>query len=67
MPHASDPERFKRIVETIGTIKIQTLSEYNGGEPKVAKEITFPEVGKTDLDVFENNLLEVMQFVFNHL
>jgi hypothetical protein len=67
MPHASDPERFKRIVETIETIKIQTLSEYKGEEPKVAKEIAFPEVGKTDLDVFENNLLEVMQFVFNHL
>jgi len=67
MPHANEPERFKNIVETIGTIKIQTLSEYNGGEPKVAQEITFPEVGKTDLDIFENNLLEVMQFVFNHI
>ena len=67
MPHASDPERFERIVETIGTIKIQTLSEYKGDEPKVVEEITFPEVGKTDLDVFENNLLEVIQFVFNHI
>jgi hypothetical protein len=67
MPHANEPERFKRIVETIGTIKIQTLAEYNGGEPKKAPEITFPEVGKTDLDIFENNFLEVMQFVFNHL
>ena len=67
MPHANEPERFKKIVETIGTIKIQTLSEYNGGEPKVAQEISFPEVGKTDMDVFENNLLEVMQFVFNHI
>ncbi|MEE8294463.1 MAG: DUF1254 domain-containing protein, partial [Sphingomonadales bacterium] len=26
----------------------------------------FPEFGQTDFDVFENNLLEVMQFVFNH-
>jgi hypothetical protein len=67
MPHASDPERFERIVETIGTIEIQTLSEYKGEEPKVPEEIVFPEVGKTDLDVFENNLLEVMQFAFNHL
>ena len=67
MPHANEPERFKQIVETIGTIKIQTLSEYNGGEAKVAQEITFPEVGKTDMDIFENNLLEVMQFVFNHI
>jgi len=67
MPHASDPERFERIVETIGTIKIETLSAYNGDQQKVTKEISFPEVGKTDLDIFENNLLEVMQFVFNHI
>jgi len=67
MPHANEPERFKTIVETIGTINIETLSEYNGGQPKVAEQISFPEVGKTDLDVFENNLLEVMQFVFNHI
>ena len=26
----------------------------------------FPEFGQTDFDIFENNLLEVMQFVFNH-
>jgi hypothetical protein len=43
------------------------LSEYNGGKSKAAEAISFPEVGKTDLDVFENNLLEVMQFVFNHV
>jgi len=67
MPHANEPERFKNIVETIGTIKIETLSSYNGEQPKVAEEILFPEVGMTDLDVFENNLLEVMQFVFNHI
>ena len=67
MPHANDPERFNKIVETIGTIKIQTLSEYQGEEPKIAKEIDFPKVGQTDLDVFKNNLLEVMQFVFNHI
>ena len=67
MPHASDPERFKGIVEEIGTIKIQTLSEYNGGEAVPLMDITFPDVGQTDLDIFENNLLEVMQFVFNHI
>jgi len=67
MPHANDPERFKKIVEEIGTIKIQTLSEYNGGEALPAEEITFPDVGQTDLDIFRNNLLEVMQFVFNHI
>ncbi len=67
MPHANEPEKFKKIVEQINTIKIQSLSEYNGGEALPTEEIKFPEVGKTDLDVFENNLLEVMQFVFNHI
>ena len=67
MPHANEPKRFKNIVETIGTIKIETLSEFNGGKSKAAEAISFPEVGKTDLDVFENNLLEVMQYVFNHV
>jgi len=33
-------------------------------EKRVSAE--FPEFGQTDFDVFENNLLEVMQFVFNH-
>jgi hypothetical protein len=67
MPHANDPVRFKSIVEEIGTIKIQTLSEFTGGEVLPVKDISFPDVGQTDLDVFENNLLEVMQFVFNHI
>ena len=67
MPHANEPERFEKIVEKIGTIKMQTLSEFNGGAPKAAPEINFPPIGTTDLDIFENNLLEVMQFVFNHI
>jgi hypothetical protein len=29
-------------------------------------DVAFPDFGQTDFDVFENNLLEVMQFVFNH-
>jgi hypothetical protein len=29
-------------------------------------EAEFPAFGRTDFDIFENNLLEVMQFVFNH-
>jgi len=67
MPHANEPDKFDNIIEQIKSIKIQTLSEYNGGEDLSTEEIKFPEVGKTDLDVFENNLLEVMQFVFNHI
>jgi len=67
MPHAADPERFKDIVEEIGQIKILTLSEFSGSEAIAVESVSFPDVGQTDLDVFENNLLEVMQFVFNHI
>jgi hypothetical protein len=66
MPHASDPARFERIVGQMKSVKLLTLSQYRGGEAKPIDDIAFPAVGKTDADVFENNLLEVMQFVFNH-
>lgn len=66
MPHANDPERFERIVEQMKAVKAVTLSEYRGGEAKPIDDVAFPAVGKKDADVFENNLLEVMQFVFNH-
>ena len=66
MPHANDPARFKRIVEQMQLVKIMTLAEYQGGKAKPINGIKFPPVGKTDADVFGNNLLEVMQFVFNH-
>ena len=66
MPHANDPERFERIVEQMKSMKAVTLSEYRGGKAKPIDDITFPAVGEKDADIFENNLLEVMQFVFNH-
>ena len=66
MPHGSDPERFTRIVKQMQSVKAVTLSEYQGGEAKPIDDIELPSVGKTDADVFENNLLEVMQFIFNH-
>ena len=66
MPHATDQDRFNRIVKQMQSIKIATLSEYQGGKAKPIDDIQFPPVGKTDADVFGNNLLEVMQFVFNH-
>jgi hypothetical protein len=66
MPHGNEPERFKRIVEQMQSVKINLLSEYQGGKGKPIDDIEFPPVGKTDADVFENNLFEVMQFVFNH-
>ena len=66
MPHAKDQERFQRIVKQMEQVKVTTLSEFKGGEPKPIDDIEFPTVGKRDADIFENNLLEVMQFVFNH-
>jgi hypothetical protein len=66
MPHSNDPDRYKRIVKQMRSVKPITLSEYRGGKAKPIDDVKFPPVGKTDADVFGNNLLEVMQFVFNH-
>jgi hypothetical protein len=66
MPHASEPERFEEIIERMQSVSLMTLSEYRGVEAKPIEDIPFPPVGATDFDVFRNNLLEVMQFVFNH-
>ena len=66
MPHASDPHRFKKITDQMKSLKLVTLSEYEGGEPKPIDDIVFTLVGETEADVFDKNLLEVMQFVLNH-
>ncbi len=66
MPHLNEPKRYKRIVNQMQSVKITPLAEYLGENTKPMKEIDFPAVGETDADIFENNLLEVMQFVFNH-
>jgi hypothetical protein len=66
MPHSSDPEHFARIVQQMKEVKAITLAEFRGGEPKPIDDIVFPEVGLKDAEVFGGNLLEVMQFVFNH-
>jgi hypothetical protein len=66
MPHANDRERFKRITQQMQSVKMLTLSEYQGGKAKPIDDIQFPSVGKTDADIFGTNLLEVMQFVINH-
>jgi len=66
MPHANEPEKFKKIVDEINQIKGMSLAEFQG-KPKIPENpIDFPDYGATDADIFENNLLEVMQFVFNH-
>jgi len=66
MPHANEPERYKQIVDQINSIKGLSLSEYLGKDKIADEPVDFPKYGATDADIFENNLLEVMQFVFNH-
>ena len=67
MPHGNEPERFARIIEQMQSVKPLTLSEFRGGAAKPMVEAEFPAIGETDADVFGGNLLEVMQFVFNHV
>ncbi len=66
MPHADQPERHKRIVSEIHAIRGMSLAEFLGKPKPEADEVQFPPYGKTDADIFGNNLLQVMQFVFNH-
>ena len=66
MPHANDEERFNRIVQQMEQVGIETLSEFRGEPAKPIDDVEFPAVGQRDADIFGDNLLEVMQFVFNH-
>jgi len=66
MPHANEPERFQRIIQQKQSIQARTLSEYRGNAAATSEPAAFPAVGRTDVDTFANNLLEVMQFVMNH-
>jgi len=85
MPHIAAPDRLKRNLEAMQSIKVKTLTQYKAktrrrlrvlpwnSPPGILRNLSrkrtsaeFPAFGKTDFDVFENNLLEVMQFVFNH-
>ena len=66
MPHANEPERFQRIVKQMEALTASTLPEFRGGTAKAVDDPESPAVGQRDADIFENNLLEVMQFVFNH-
>lgn len=67
MPHSNEPERFERIIKQMQSVGLETLSEHQGKPAKPVDAIEFPDVGATDADVFGGNLLEVMQFVFNHV
>jgi len=66
MPHANDKVRFTKIMDQMQAVKLMTLSEFQGKSAIPINDVQFPDVGKTDFDVYENNFLEVMQFVVNH-
>jgi hypothetical protein len=66
MPHQADPARMARIIQALESVKVVTLSKFQGKPAKDTSDAKFPAYGKTDGDVFATNLLEVMQFVFNH-
>jgi hypothetical protein len=66
MPHANDEALFEKIAGQMQSVRLMTLSEFRGGPAKDINDVQFPDVGKSDMDVYENNFLEVMQFVANH-
>ena len=65
MPHAADPKRMKKNLAAMRKVKVYTLSEFLGKKKKPVETVDFPAYS-TDFGIFENNFLEVMQFVFNH-
>ncbi|MCL7986312.1 MAG: DUF1214 domain-containing protein [marine benthic group bacterium] len=67
MPHAAEPERMARITEQANQVRLETLAELRGEPAPTADGSEMPPVGATDVDLFRDNLLEVMQFVFNHV
>jgi hypothetical protein len=65
MPHAAEPERMKKNLAAMQEVKAQTLSEYLGKPVQPVDRGEFPAFN-TDPGIYENNFLEVMQFVVNH-
>jgi hypothetical protein len=55
-----------QIIQALESVNVVTLSEFQGNPAKDYSDVRFPAYGKSNEDVFANNLLEVMQFVFNH-
>lgn len=67
MPHQADPQRMARIIKAMEDVTVVTLSSFQGKPARKSSDAKFPAYGKTDADLFATNLLDVMQFVFNHL
>jgi hypothetical protein len=66
MPHRSEPERFRRILDQMRSVQARTLAQLRGDADPPSDAVKLPPFGRSDADVFAENLLEVMQFVFNH-
>lgn len=66
MPHAAEPERLEKNLAAMQEVKALTLSEHLGQPPKAIEEVQFPAFQSSNADVYENNFLELMQFVVNH-
>ena len=64
-PQVNDPEIYKKNIEAIDNLKIETLSQFQGKKSLAVEKAHFPKFGKTS-KVYVTNFLEVMQFVFNH-
>jgi hypothetical protein len=65
MPHAAELERLEKNLEAMKQVKAVGLSEYLGQPANTTEAPSFPDFN-TDEGIFENNFLEVMQFVVNH-
>jgi len=66
MPHAAEPERLEKNLAAMKEVKAVTLSEHLGQSPATVEKAQFPAFQPSDADIYENNFLEVMQFVVNH-
>lgn len=66
MPHFSDTKRYENNIKLIKQTTIKTYTEYNN-LPRLSQiPLNVPTFG-SDIKVYSNNLLEVMQFIVNHL
>ena len=52
MPHQADPARMKRIIQALESVKVLTLSEFQGKPAKDYSDVKFPAYGKSEADVF---------------
>ena len=66
MPHYADQKRYARNLELVQQTIVKTYSAYNNLPLIAQAPLTVPTYGN-DVMVYGNNLLEVMQFIVNHL